>query len=522
MRTNKQTNKQKLGIKLKYLLMLVAIPLLFYNCETDDLQEEQNIDIEEVTPEISVTIIDLSEVATNTKVLETVEKLSKVNSISKTTNRDTITSNEYGFSLNTDYVKLIEVGDYHSYTFQIIRDEDNGLFENLVISLNNEGNYDLSIVSYDLTENELANLLFGNEVDLTNKITQTSINDENIVSSLFSRDAVICITVVTTWCEEGNHSGGYLDGAACPAFNSSTDLVCTGGGGGGPSGPSSGDPTSDPNSGGDAGEGGSSSNTNNAGVNEVDPYYTAPTCSDCPELVDTPDPCSQLKNNSRSADFRAKMNDLNTKSTTLDKEAGYVQKPDSAGTGSDYDYVEGDANTGFIEWDIPHTTTLKGLSHTHYDTENHLPVFSADDLYALFSLFGPVFDASGNVTFNNPHNIGNDFTYILITAHGTKLALKFNDATSIEKFRLFGEKYFGDWNIATPPTILGITPDTDRKKLLDIYNEYVKDRFSIEKQKKMYAKFLDKNDLGVSLYQANDDFTEWEKINKSGAPTPCN
>lgn len=214
------------------------------------------------------------------------------------------------------------------------------------------------------------------------------------------------------------------------------------------------------------------------------------------------------------------MEDLKDKATSLNQEVGYLQKPNSTNTGSDFDYNDNaDPNTNELIWTIPAGTDVRGLYHTHYNIETQLPVFSPDDLYTLFELFGPVFDASGNLTFTN--NIHQSITYILVTAHGTKLALKFDTASSIEDFREFGEQYFGDWNTNFAP-VPGVEFESDRDKFMAKYNEYVKDKFSIEKQKKKFAKFLDKNDLGLSLYQANDDFSQWKKINKSGDPTPCN
>ena len=242
------------------------------------------------------------------------------------------------------------------------------------------------------------------------------------------------------------------------------------------------------------------------------------------EFIDD-DPCESLSEDSQNSDFLDKMADLKTKSTTLNKEAGYIQKQNSTNTGSDYDYHEEDDIKKEIEWTIPAGTNITGMYHTHDDIQDHLPVFSADDLYALFALFGPVFDVNGNVTFNNPHNIDeNNFTYVLITAHGTKLAMTFNKQ-GVEKLRQLGEEYFGDWNIdmSGVPQIPGITPQTDREKFEIKYKEFVDKDDSIEKQKKKFAKFLKKTNFGVSLFQATDDsFTQWEKINKSGNPTPCN
>ncbi len=260
--------------------MLVALPLLLYNCDEDDFQEEQTIDIEEVAPEISVTIIDLSEIAANTKMLETLEKLSKANLISKTTNRDTITSNEYGFIIDTDYVKYVENGNYNSYNFEIIRDspEDDKL-ENLFLTLNEDEEYDTFIIKYDFTLEELNSLT---QEELDNKTTQyTTIDfDTSFLNRGNSfRDALECESEwVWIPCSMG---GDHGDGSSCDGGWSSK-IVCSGGGGPGP-GPSSGDVTSDITTGGNQGSGGSGGSNSGTYTPPSNPY-SAPTCADCPEF----------------------------------------------------------------------------------------------------------------------------------------------------------------------------------------------------------------------------------------------
>jgi hypothetical protein len=242
------------------------------------------------------------------------------------------------------------------------------------------------------------------------------------------------------------------------------------------------------------------------------------------QIVDEDD-CNELNALSNDPEFIGIMNDLNTKSTTLDKEVGYIQKEDTTTTsGYSYDYTEeSEEANNQMNLNIPYPSTLKGYFHTHDDEEQHSPVFSLDDLNALFELFNPSFNANGVCTFNNMYNIEEDFTMILITAHGTKLALKF-DSNGREKLRQFGEKYFGDWHTDLSELInIGIEPETDRDIITKKFENMIKEKFDVEKKKQRFAKFLDKMDFGMSLYQATDNtFTQWEKVNKNGTTTPCN
>lgn len=217
------------------------------------------------------------------------------------------------------------------------------------------------------------------------------------------------------------------------------------------------------------------------------------------------------------------MMELNTKSTTVNKEVGYIQKEDTTtDSGYGYDYVEEENINDQMNITIPYPTILKGFFHTHDDEVKHSPVFSIDDLYFIFALFNPTFNADGTCYLNNMYNIDEDFTMVLITAHGTKLALKFN-SNGREQLRQFGEKYFGDWHLNLSDLVnIGAQIETDRKRIKKKFDEIIDKELTIDKQKKKFAKFLDKLDFGMSLYQANDDFTQWEKINESGEPIPCN
>ena len=512
---NRKINFIKLGI------FLFGISILLWNCEKEDsLSHTEQV----VVPEYSVSRIGIPKIQENIALIKNLDALLQQENKLHSKN---VYSSEYDFTVNTDFAKYIENrdGTYHSYTFPVSREIDNGLLENLLVTLQNDGSYKILLISYDVTEDQKNELLIGNVIDLKGKVTFTKIN--NNLLNLFSRtETISCFEIYFSYCSEGNHPNGMINGVPCPAQSISSRRLCGFSGSPTNSGNESGNDSDNENNDNHNNAGGSggpaSNNDNDNNDEDEEQIITVPVVPK--EFIDD-DPCESLKDDSQNSDFLDKMADLNTKSTTLNKEAGYIQKQNSTNTGSDYDYHEEDVIKKEIIWTIPAGTTITGMYHTHDDIQDHLPVFSTDDLYALFALFGPVFDINGNVTFNNPHNIDeNNFSYVLITAHGTKLALTFNK-DGVEKLRQLGEKYFGDWNINTSgiPQIPGITPETDRKKFENKYEEFVNKKFSIEKQKKMFAKFLKKANIGVSLFQATDDsFTKWEKINKSGNPTPCN
>jgi len=404
--------------------------------------------------------------------------------------------------------------NYHSYTFFVTNTPENGGMENLFLSLQSDGSYKEFLVKYSITDAEIELMKQKEYVNLEDKVSIAELTGRVYYDG--NTDCWVNSSLIEVGCcDVGNH----MPGEACPWINDSNcaaysfyhtyNITCNQIGGGDDGGASN---PPDPNGNGNGGTDGNNHFDESAAVvcNPRDPLcFVAPT-----------DNCDELMADSIDPDFINAVEDLYAKSLSENKEVGYYKKPKISGIGNDFVYYDvADANTNLLDWTIPAGTDIRGMYHTHYDIITQLPVFSPDDLYTLFKLFGPQFDTMGNVTFTN--NIHRSMTFILVTAHGTKLALKFEDTASIDKFRLFGQKYFEDWDTNYTP-VAGIDYESDRDKLMANYDRFVKKSFSIEKQKKKFAKFLDKNDMGLTMYQANENFNEWEKVNKSGNTTPCN
>lgn len=79
---------------------------------------------------------------------------------------------EYDFTIDDEVVKFITYGDYESYTFLILRTEDNGYVENLLLSKQKDGSYSATILTYDLSEQEKEAVDNGQIIpDLSTKTT---------------------------------------------------------------------------------------------------------------------------------------------------------------------------------------------------------------------------------------------------------------------------------------------------------------------------------------------------------------
>ncbi|MBQ0770187.1 MAG: hypothetical protein KBT58_12935 [Bizionia sp.] len=132
-------------------------------------------------------------------------------------------------------------------------------------------------------------------------------------------------------------------------------------------------------------------------------------------------------------------------------------------------------------------------------------MFSLTDIYTIY------------VLLLDGHILNEEFNAFLVTKHGTKYALKFKDFASVQTFGNFGEIWFSDWGIDNIPAEL-----SQREKIENIFKKKYKIKpRTISKNDKNFAKFLDDNNMGLDLYKANDDFSQWEKVNPDGTTIPC-
>lgn len=137
---------------MKKLLNLVAaaccIMFLFTNCEDDLVKEEANGQ----DSGIRASYLNAKEVNAIPEVLSLLNKIDEERLKSKT--EKSVYNIDYDFYVNKDNVLKIIKGDYHSLTFPIYRLPDNGLTENLVLSLEKDGKYSASLYTYDLKPEE--------------------------------------------------------------------------------------------------------------------------------------------------------------------------------------------------------------------------------------------------------------------------------------------------------------------------------------------------------------------------------
>ena len=418
-------------------------------------------------------------------------------------------------------------GSYHSYTFPIERTIETDSLENLVFSLKPDGSYKTLIVTYNTTAQEKLDIEDGLPINLTNKVSKYEINDDGLITEVFNK-AIECLEIVYGYCSGTmNHPDGLMpDGSNCPAYTEETIATIgdCGSPGSGPSGDTgsndsgsdSGDSSSNtPSNTGNNTNGGQTNNGGNDNDSNNDATTPTTTCTrDCPEEFDdgTPNtPCQELHEVSNTPSKLAKLIDLKN-STGLNQEVGFTRTDTIIGSPNstvEYQDMIWNAGQNQLLFQNPVDGQLySDYGHTHYDVDYQLSVFSMPDLYAIYNLLQTV------------HILDEQFNIFLVTVHGTKYALKFKNLQSVQDFVNFGNIWFSDWEIDNLPAEF-----SQREKIEDKFeNEYrIKPRNPNKnhKNEKRFVKFLDDFNMGLDLYKANDDFSQWEKVNPDGTKTPC-
>lgn len=156
-------------IKVVFTLLLFCT---LYNCNYDD--NTIITDTQTIHPSYSARTITKTEIQKNPLVRKRLEKFTKK---ATAKNARIVTDSIYGFTIDTDTAIYIENGSYHSYTFPIRNTSDNGLEENLLLSVQEDGTYDAFIVIYTLTTSEKMAIHQGNYVSLTDKATFTTLDN---------------------------------------------------------------------------------------------------------------------------------------------------------------------------------------------------------------------------------------------------------------------------------------------------------------------------------------------------------
>ncbi|CAM3824219.1 hypothetical protein FLGE108171_15875 [Flavobacterium gelidilacus] len=377
--------KKKENLKI---LLLLLLGIIISSCVDDYDLNENNRTQSVKTRDFKTTKITLNDVDQYSIAFSKLTNPKKDKSLSKV-NHKIINDTINNFSIDTEIGTFIESGNYHSYTFKVIR--PNGsvyLLENLVVSKEGTNEYETYLYQYDITIQELQMLKEGLNINLLDKISRVTIENTNILTNLNAKEfpcfvQVTSYVAATTCTGSEHHNYGdsecLLTGwnAASPAHYITESVLSTcndnsGGGGGGEGNPS------DP------------SQTTGSGGGPRTTVTTPTVCvKDCIEYIyeEGESPCDKIKSNTNNSAYKQKFKAL-TNNYGLSHETGFGQVGSSLIDGTNNNnhqiiYPDNSKNGTHV-----HNNSIKTKSDgTTYD--ENVKMLSPLDIYLVMFAFRP-------------------------------------------------------------------------------------------------------------------------------------
>lgn len=422
--------------------------------------------------------------------------------------RGSYMEDQYGFSIDSSVVEVAKTDKYTSYTMYISRKEHpKNYFENLVIEVTDTAKTKAYVVQYFPTSSikpvpEHDSYAFGYDFNFI----PIKYNEGSKI------DAGGCTPITVTICYESWGDGSdtpHLKTKFCnnPLYLTSYIIGgnCAGNSGDGPSFPND-SPTQGNNSGPSYpyNPGGSGPN-NNGNTTITNPLLCYKTQVDCPPELEywdaLKDPCDKiadLLNEDNYPGLKNKLINLKAK-TNLTEEKGFYRT--STGT-TNPDLPNG--GNGFINIPDNVSEPFIILAHTHNSPAN-----------STYSVFSWVDLESINTLLSLEKIDNSKFVLFLFTADGTRLALTIDDTT---KFKTF-------FAIVSDPLF---NMENGKKRAKEMYEMYESQTCEpiIREDNNLntlnddlvnFLLFMNRNDLGISLFNMNENLTEFNKLNYNQA-----
>lgn len=471
-----------MNIKLNSLIKFFLVLLLLSSCEKD-LYENQ---IKESTLKIShKQFSELLQVDAFNKSLNEVLKITEYQKSKENLalNGKTVMEEDYGFTITGKPINVIENDTITSYTLFVTRDNNPlNVIENLVIQANNNNPSDIKayLIKYTNDVNIYADFDMK-DFQGTKTIVPIEYNvaENNPNNRIVYYD--ICFDVQSWYCYGSGHhpnSVGCIQGYAITTQECVTlsynDGASSGGGG------SSGGILTGPHGG-----GGGSPNSPKTPCQQLKDNNSKP-------IANTSPPKTVLDN----------LNDLTSQMATNPRERMFVLTPTSTAENQYAEnYVEGPLNGGDVELNLSNLY-VSILMHCHYKT-SLLSIFSLSDIYQVYAI------QSAGFMLND----GELFTSYLVTAHGTKYAIKFAPQ-NLNSLSGYNENFFTGWEF-----------DNMKKAKEDKYAEDVQQTNTPAQNELGFLKFIKDQNLGIEIYKADATFSQWSKLtigtNGQVKPVPC-
>jgi hypothetical protein len=294
-----------------------------------------------------------------------------------------------------------------------------------------------------------------------------------------------CTTTVTnTYCVENCHScgGGTTGNGNTNTNNNGNNNTGNGNTGGSGSGTTTSGNNTNTNTNGGTGW---IPNVDENG-NPISNHYNNPVT-----------PCATVDSLKANTSFKQKFTTLKSK-TTDNKEYMYTYTFNGGFKNGlkEVDSAIGLPNNAGIQVSVPFK--IDGVMHSHYS--NLLSIFSPDDIFTLTTLYKA-----------NRINSVKNFTMGVVTASGTQYMIMIGDSS---KFATFANS-------------LDTVGSNQYYNYQLIYNKIfnIKETGSVADNEKAFLQYIKKNDMGLTLFKGNSDFSIWDRkkldANEDVTNDPC-
>ncbi|WP_333693161.1 hypothetical protein [Flavobacterium sp.] len=497
----------------KTLLLLAGIFILtFSNCAKPDLEfiELEN-GVHFGKKQLTIKRVNAKEAATHLGIKKFINKVQGKKITARTLgslhqrNENEVET----FTLQMTDIVMIEKGSYTSFTFAVLKDNDDGKMENVTVNYYTNGDIKAYLVVYDINDYEKELLRQGITISLDEK-TKTFLL-ENLVDNESEQNEIVArlrdVKMCTQWVTQNTICKGKLkhditnffeceyfqNGTWTPVVTTLEFVPCPDGGGGSGGGDGGYNPPGD-----DYPVGGGPDNDDPAEEDEFDGQITWPVI-----------PKHHFKNceklSEQSQAIGESLNDLSIKAGLNDKEYGYF-----------YNYENGNytsteicnhppcipLSSNAFTIPFPLGQNAVAVAHTHPDDGLGYLMFSPQDVQYLWAL----------ALRHQPETLPKDasvYTLYLVTERGN-YALKIDNVLQFHSFMTanYNEEFI--------------------EKLNDEYNTLDPEE-DIALQEKVFLNFIKKEmtNSGISVYKSQDNtFSNWNRLelneNENLNPIPCN
>ncbi|MGV7105573.1 hypothetical protein [Flavobacterium sp. U410] len=376
----------------KFSLLLVSVLAVSCSMEEDYIQKQNSA---QQTQDFKISLLTKSEIHKRTSLAERINRISGLNR-SNGLNR-VVYDSIYDFYIDTDQALLIENDSLTSYTFSVVRPEQEIQTENLVIQTKNDSTV-VYLVDYQEDLNVVKNMTAEEAMTLNTLFYELNGTADRCSATIICKDIYTYEYGVP--CNEGNNTGGqvYCDGWVYQG--SSCTLVRCGGGDSG-----------------NEEDSGTTSFPNNTGGSNPDPDEEEIVTTPLPVLEENSGttPCDELNKLTKAPSYptnpymddndvrirTAIINMADGMSTNGEVGYGFYNQGNYPEYGPFANYTE---STNGRHVNFPTRGYQFGTIHTH-PSEGHLPMFSHDDIYNLYTIAShyalntPEYNPAGNNLF---------------------------------------------------------------------------------------------------------------------------